>query len=149
MAQRLTPGPARRLATAAAVAALGAGGLAGCATSDALALARQACGHVQRSLALYRAAQGSPTPADQQAKTQAALGELRLALPLAATAAGESPQWQALMTTLTESSRVPEGDLVIALQQQCADSSGGGQPGPATTGPAPGTTPTNPEPVGR
>lgn len=149
MAQRLSPRPARRLATAAAVVALGTGGLAGCSNSDALALARQACGHVQRSLALYQAAQGSPNPPDQQAKTQAALGELRLALPLAATAAGESPQWQALMTTLTESSRVPESDLVIALQQQCADASGGGQPSATTTAPAPVTTPTKPEPVGR
>lgn len=141
--------PTRRLATAAAVAALGAGGMAGCASSDALALARQACGHVQRSLTLYRAAQGASSPADQQARTQQALGELRLALPLAATAAGEAPQWQALMTTLTESSRVPEGDLVIALQQQCADASAGGQPAVTTNAPAPATTPTKPEPVGR
>ena len=41
-------------------------------------------------------------------------------MPIAATAAGEAPQWQALMATLAESSRgVPESYLVGALQQQC------------------------------
>lgn len=134
---------------AAAVAALCATGTAACGTSDALALARQACGHVQRSISLYQASQSAGTPAARQQQAAAALAELRQALPLAATAAGESAQWQALMTTLTESSRVPESDLVSALQQQCADASAGGQPVVPPGGSGATTVPTLPEPVGR
>lgn len=148
----MTRWPAQRIIAAAALAALGATGVAACGTSDALALARQACGHVQRSISLYQAAQSAGSPAAQQQKAAAALAELRQALPLAATAAGESAQWQALMTTLTESSRVPESDLVSALQQQCADASAGGQPvapPPGTGSTASTTLPTLPEPVGR
>ena len=141
----LRAGGAGAALTVAAVAALG---LAGCANGDALSLARRACGHVQRSISLYRtAAADAPGPA-QQAAASAALAELRLALPLAATAAGEAPQWQALMTTLSESSRVPESDLVSALQQQCADATTGTQPAPPPGVSASTTTPTIPT-VGR
>ena len=132
----------------AVLAALGAGGLAACSNSDALTLVRQACGHVQRSIALYRASQTATTPADQQAKANAAFSELRLALPLAATAAGESAQWQAFMITLTQSSRVPESVIVPALEQQCADVRSGGQPVGPPTSSGPTTLPTNPAPVG-
>lgn len=121
---------------------LGAGTLAGgCSNSAALALARQACGHVHRSLDLYQAAGAAPTQEGQQAGQAAALAQLRLALPLAASAAGQSAQWQALMTTLEESSRVPESLLVKALQQQCADAAAGGQP---VTPPTTASVPTGP-----
>lgn len=49
-----------------------------------------------------------------------ALLELRLALPYASIAAGNDGLWQPLQATLGESNRVPESDLVTALQQQCA-----------------------------
>jgi hypothetical protein len=105
--------------------------------------------HVHQSIALYRASLTAATPADAQTESDEATAQLRLALPLAATAAGESAQWQAFMITLTESSRVPEANLVSALQQQCADAQGGGQPTLPPTSTAPTTTPTLPEPVGR
>jgi hypothetical protein len=99
--------------------------LSGCASSDALALARQACGHVDKSLALYvrsRAEQGTVADHDRTD----ALQQLRDGLPSAATAAGEDGQWQALMTTISESSRVPEVDLVQALRIQCAATNSNG-----------------------
>jgi len=116
-------------------------GATGCSNSNALGLVRQACGHVHRSLDLYDRASTASSPAAKQAGQAAALAELRLALPLAGSAAGESPQWQALMTTLEESSRVPESVLVRALQQQCADASTGGQPAPPPTTSMPGAPP--------
>jgi len=54
------------------------------------------------------------------------MADLRAALPIAAVAAGQSAQWQPLMTTLSESSRVPEQYLVKALTAECADADGGG-----------------------
>ncbi|MHB8680487.1 MAG: hypothetical protein ACYDA2_00105 [Acidimicrobiales bacterium] len=143
MAQRLTR-PAFRLAAGSAVAALA---LAGCANSNALGLVRQACGHVQRSFGLYQAATSASDAAHQAADEAAAHEQLRQALPLAAKAAGESPEWSALSTTLSESSRVPESDLVSALHQQCADIGSGGS-APTTSSSAPGV-PTLPEPTGR
>lgn len=122
-------------------------GLEGCANSHALGLVRQACTHVQRSLALYQESTAATSPVVAQADNTAALKQLRAALPLAATAAGENAQWDAFMTTISESSRVPESDLVRALQAQCTEVSSGGAPPTTPTTLAP--VPTNPEPVGR
>lgn len=137
----------RRVAGVTAVAVLAAVGLGACANSDALGLVRKACTHVQRSLVLYQESTRAASPAAVQSDNAAALDQLRVALPLAATAAGENSQWDAFMTTLSESSRVPESDLVRALQAQCADVSSGGQEPTTSTTTAP--VPTNPEPVGR
>jgi len=138
------------MAGAAAVSVLAAIGVEGCANSNALGLIRQACTHVQRSLVLYGASTAAASPAAAQSDRSAALEQLRAATPLAATAAGENAQWDAFSVTLSESSRVPESDLVRALHAQCADvSSGGGQPTTSTTSTTPGPVPTNPEPVGR
>ncbi len=93
--------------------------LSGCASSNALALARQACGHVDQSVALFARSQSEQGTAAAADRTSA-LKQLRAGLPQAATAAGEDGQWQALMTTISESSRVPESDLVRALRLQCA-----------------------------
>lgn len=128
MAERLSR--LRRAALAAAAAAALAVALSGCSSRDALGLARQACAHVQRSIALYKAAATATQPAQQQADSAQALTELRAALPLAATAAGANGQWEALMTTLSESSRVSEVDLIPALTAQCADAANGGPPPP-------------------
>lgn len=143
----MTPAGAGRI-FGFAVAGLAALGLSGCSNGHALALVRQACTHVERSLTLYQASTMAPSPSEQQADSAAALAELRQALPLASSAAGENAQWQAFSITLSESSRVPESDLVAALRQQCTDVSNGGQgpATPATTLPPPAT---NPEPIGR
>ncbi|MDE3086769.1 MAG: hypothetical protein KGJ77_08380 [Acidobacteriota bacterium] len=141
--------PRRRgRATAALAACVVAGAVAtACSRGDALALARQACGNVQRSIALYDRSTTEPSAA-RQADAAAAVAQLRAALPLAAKAAGEDSQWQALVTTLSESSRVAEADLVPALRAQCADAATSG-----STPTVPSTTvapvPTNPPPVGR
>lgn len=132
----------------AVVAGLAALGLSGCSNGHALSLVRQACTHVERSLALYQASATAASPAAQQSESAAALSELRRALPLASSAAGENAQWQAFSITLSESSRVPLSDLVPALRQQCSDVSNGGQ-GPATPATTLPPPPTNPEPVGR
>jgi hypothetical protein len=95
-------------------------GVSGCANHDALILAHQACRDVNQSLALYRHAQADSDPAQAALDQAQALRDLRSALPIAATAAGENAQWQALMTTLSESSRVSEGVLAHALQAQCS-----------------------------
>jgi len=130
MAERLSR--AGRAVTALVAGAVLAVVLAGCSEGDALALARQACAHVQRSIDLYKAAAAGATPAQQQADSAQALTELRTALPLAARAAGANGQWEALMTTLSESSRVSEVNLIPALSAQCADAAGGGVPPPTS-----------------
>lgn len=124
MARRLTlrARAAAALAVTAVTAVLGA--LSGCANQDGLALARQACQHVDISLAMYRSAQSSPSSPESARQLTKALQQLRTALPIAAKATGEAQQWQALMATLAESTRVPESDLVSALQAQCAATSG-------------------------
>ena len=129
--------PGRTTAVVAACVVAGAG-LTACSRGDALSLARQACGHVQRSIVLYQRST-TETEAPQQADATAALVQLRDALPLAATAAGEDSQWQAFVTTLSESSRVPEADLVPALEAQCADAT--------TNGSSPSVPPTTAAPV--
>jgi hypothetical protein len=95
-------------------------GLAACSSSpDAAAYGRQACQHVARSLALFQ--QSETAPASEAAGLRArALEQLRDALQPASLANATSGVWQPLMATLSESSRVPEADLVKALRQQCA-----------------------------
>lgn len=112
----------RTLRTCAAVGAAVAAGvtLTACSGGAALGLATQTCAYVQKSLVLYRESltqPGTPQAAEEQAQATA---QLQDAAPLAAEAAGESPQWQALMATVGESTRLPEADLVQALEAQCA-----------------------------
>ncbi len=115
-------------------------GLVGCANGAALGLVQQACHHVQLSLQIYQSAQRQPNAALAASERARAAAQLTAASPLAAEAAGQAPQWQALMATLAENSRLPESDLVGALRQQCAVAQTGGSTGPtlpATTLPAP------------
>lgn len=128
MARRLTSfSGASAVVAAVALAA----GLSSCATSNGRALAQKACHHVALSLASYRRAQASPGSADAARERANAQTQLRAALPIAATAAGDSSQWQALMATLSNSTRVPESVLVHALEAQCAlASSPNAQPPP-------------------
>jgi len=116
--------------------------LAGCANQRGLDLARQACRHVDRSLALYEQSATAVSSVEGDARRSEALVQLRQALPLAATAAGEASQWQGLMATLAESSHLPEANLVSALRQQCATVESNGAPGqPPTSVPGTGSTP--------
>lgn len=123
-------------------------GLSGCASHDGTDLARQACRHVERSLSLYQASQHAPSRATAASQQSQAGAELRVALPLAATAAGQAGQYQALMATLAESDHVPESLLVHALGAQCAavgSNNTGVGPSPSPTAQTPAT---RPEPVG-
>jgi len=119
---------------AAATLVAGAWALAGCASADATALALQACDHVDRSLTLYAGALHQGDPARAGAERAAAQAQLRLALPTAATAAGEDSDYQALMSTLAESDHLPESLLVHALSAQCAAARSGGLPDGSGTG---------------
>jgi hypothetical protein len=126
MAGRLSPG--RRLVAAGATLAAAAGaalGLGGCASHDAQGLINQACQHIGQSIALYRRSAQAPPLVSLHDQVEA-LTQLQLAQPLAATAAGEDATWQALMTTLSESPRIPEYELLPALQRECAPGAGAG-----------------------
>jgi hypothetical protein len=119
--------------------------VSGCANQRGLDLARQACVHVDRSLVLYREASAEPTSQIGGTERSEALTQLREALPLAASATGESSEWQGLMATLAESAHVPESDLVKALTQQCDNASNGGV-GQGPTGTRLPTNATGPHP---
>jgi len=101
--------------------------LSACASSAALSLVRQSCKHVDYSIALYDDSMHAATPAAAAKEQMAAANQLELAQPDAATAAGEDAQWQALMTNISNSPRLPEKLLIPSLQAQCAvaDSPGG------------------------
>ncbi len=89
-----------------------------CSSQNASNLVRTACTYVNESISTYN--QSASTQAQKAQNINKARIELRKALPLASIAAGEDPQYQALQATLSESSRVPEGDLIHALKLQCA-----------------------------
>ena len=116
MARGLSPAKG---AAAAFTALVLAAGLSGCSGGDGLSLAKQACGHVATSIEMYHSAQHDQAPAQSARELTGAVEQLREALPIAASAAGDSSQWQALMTTLGESTRLPESELANALQAQC------------------------------
>lgn len=91
--------------------------LSACGNSGT-ALAKQACSHIDQSISLLaRSHEAGPTGAAQL--QQQAYNQLRDALPIAAQAAYHDGEWQALMTTISESNRVPEATLVTALRAQC------------------------------
>jgi hypothetical protein len=121
----------------AVVAGLGTA-LSACGTSGT-GLAQQACSHVNLSISLLSRAEHQPDARLSAALRQRAYMQLRAALPIAAEAAYKDGQYQALMTTVAESSRVSESTLETALEAQCqaADSSTFGQPSPPSSIPPP------------
>jgi hypothetical protein len=129
--------PRRTAAGLALVGVLGAG-LAACGQSGGTTQAKQACTHVGVSLSLLEKASRTGGQSGTALRQMAYL-QLREALPLAAEAADANGQWQALMTTVSESNRVPEHYLVTALQAQCAvaNASVGGEPPPPSSIPPP------------
>lgn len=99
--------------------ALGCGiGLTACGNSG-LTLAKQACTSVDRSIALLDEAARTSDPATAAALRTKSYNDLLAALPVAAEAAYHDAQWQALMTTLSESNEVQETTLVPALRAEC------------------------------
>jgi hypothetical protein len=117
-------------------------GLAAC-SGNGQALAQAACVHVHKSIALYDQSTTTSDPTRSKALGQQAYVQLLDALPLAAQAAGKDSQWQALMTTVSESSRVSESHLVGALTDQCgmADQSSPFGPSPSRPVPPPASVP--------
>ncbi|MGH9070568.1 MAG: hypothetical protein ACRDX8_05235 [Acidimicrobiales bacterium] len=106
---------------AAALVVLGcaSGLLAGCQQADE-ADAQSACAHVSSSIALFDRSEGDASASAASADRAAALFQLRLALPKASLASTQNRGWDALVTTLSETNRVPESSLISALTQQCA-----------------------------
>jgi hypothetical protein len=117
--------------------ALGAS-LAACG-NQGIGLARQACDHVGRSITLLHQADRTESASGATELDHKAYAELQTALPIAAQATYVDNQWQALMTTLSQSSQVPETTLVPALRAECrvADNSVFNQaPPPSSVPPA-------------
>jgi hypothetical protein len=112
--------------------------LSACGTSGT-GLAQQACSHVNRSISLLGEAEHQSDVQLASELRQRAYQQLRAALPIASEAAYKDGQYQALMTTVAESSRVSESTLETALEAQCqaADSSTFGQPSPPSSIPPP------------
>lgn len=128
------------------IAVVGIGTALSACGNDGETLARQACTHINRSIALLKE---SDAPAERSQSTQLAqeaYSQLRQALPIVSQAAYADGQWQALMTTVSESNRVPESTLVTALQAQCgsADSSPFNQPPPPSSIPPPAPVSSSP-----
>lgn len=100
--------------------------LSGCDTSSDT-LGNQACTRVEHSITLFEQSMKSSGAAAKKF-TNEANTELRLALRPASLAASGDGDWQALAATLSESSRVGEGNLVQALSDECAASPAGPRP---------------------
>jgi hypothetical protein len=95
--------------------------LASCSSDgQSNALGHEACVDASRSIKTFDASQHALSPVIATKDRASALGELRDALRPAALAGSSDGDWQALMATLSESSRVPENLLVPALNAQCA-----------------------------
>lgn len=132
------------------VLVLGLGGamaLASCGQQNGVALAQQACTHIDQSIQNYNEAQKIATVDPGRAavlRRQAAKG-LIAAIPIAAQANSINGQWNPLVTTLSESSTVNEGHLEVALNAQCQMAKTGQVPGLLT----PTTLPKNLPPQSR
>ncbi len=140
-----TPGSAevrhRRLLSLSAVAVGLALTLSACDSNNAQVLARQACVHVERSLAEFAAAEVPGTSSSRSAQLlNQAESQLRVALPIAAHANSADGSWNSLMTTISEEPLVGEAHIVPALRAQCvaADANPNVNPnqGPSNGGPA-------------
>jgi hypothetical protein len=127
-----------------AVVGLGAT-LSACGNSGTT-LAQQACVHIDRSITDLHKSELPGYAAQADGLRQKAYLELRKALPIASMAAFHDGQWQSLMTTISESNRVPETTLITALTAQCnqANSSTFGNPPPPSSIPPPAPVSTSP-----
>lgn len=126
----------RRAAGIVAVAAL-AITISACNANGGLSLAQQACGHVARSLQLFSQSQHAPNLHLVSTEQDKAAEQLEQALPLAAQANSDGGEWNPLMTTLSELTRVNEAQLVPALRAECSLTNSKGYI------PTPGSSPQN------
>jgi hypothetical protein len=135
----------RRLAVGTVVV-IGLGVTLSACGNSGTTLAQQACGHIDRSLTLLARSTHETDAVTANTFKEQAYQQLRQALPIAAEAAYHDGQWQALMTTVSESNRVPESTLVDSLRVQCqqADSTTFGQPSPPSSIPPPAPVSTSP-----
>ena len=100
--------------------------LSSCGTSGAVTDARASCVLVKRAIALQTQSEAPSLTSNQRATLEGrAMSELLKATPAAANATSLDGSWNALMTTINESERVPLKDLVPSLTRLCkvADSS--------------------------
>ena len=100
--------------------------LSSCGTSGAVTDARASCVLVKRALAIQSQSEAPNLTAAQHAALEGrAMSELLKATPKAADATSIDGSWNALMTTINESERVPLKNLVPSLTRLCkvADSS--------------------------
>jgi hypothetical protein len=123
----------------AGLLSIGVGAALSACSNSGVTLAKQACGHINQSIALLQESDRTTGGPDSARLKLRAYDQLRTALPLASEAAYRDGQWQALMTTVAESNRVPESILETALKAQCAsaDSSIFGQTPPPSSIPPP------------
>ncbi len=130
----------RRWLAGAAVIAVAVGASACTGEAHGLSLARQACGHVDSAAAYTATADSSPDAATAAALNLRAYDELRSALPIAAQAAYADGRWQALMTALSETNRVPVALVLPALTAECRQANSNTPDLGATTIPPPATS---------
>ena len=100
--------------------------LSACGTSGAVTDARASCVFVKRAIELQTQSEATNLTAAQRATLQGrAMSALLKATPAAADATSLDGSWNALMTTINESERVPLKNLVPSLTRLCkvADSS--------------------------
>ncbi|HEY5437391.1 MAG TPA: hypothetical protein VIJ99_00655 [Acidimicrobiales bacterium] len=115
----------RLLAPLAALAVAGVT-LSSCGTGSAVSDARNSCRMVKQALALQAQSEVAGISAASRTTLEGkAMNELLKATPMAAAATSADGSWNALMTTINESERVPLQNLVPALTRLCkvADSS--------------------------
>jgi hypothetical protein len=132
-----------------------AAGLSSCGGASGQALAQQACVHVHRSVHDYlRSTRTGTPPATVALLRREADQQLRIALPIAASANSADGSWNSLMTVISEGATVDEGHLIPSLTAQCmtADSQVNvnpvnGNPQPPGNGNAPSTAKGNTPPT--
>ena len=100
--------------------------LSSCGTNGAVVDARAACVLVKRAITIQTRSDAPTLSATRRATLEGrAMSELLKATPKAADATSIDGSWNALMTTINESERVPLKNLVPSLTRLCkvADSS--------------------------
>ncbi len=91
-----------------------------CGTNGAVADARASCVLVKRAVALESQSEvPTLTPTQRNSLEGQAMSELLKATPKAADATSIDGSWNALMTTINESERVPLKNLVPSLTRLC------------------------------
>jgi len=100
--------------------------LSSCGTNGAATDARASCVLVKRAITIQTQSEAPTLSAAQRTTLEGrAMSELLKATPKAADATSIDGSWNALMTTINESERVPLKNLVPSLTRLCgvADSS--------------------------